>query len=151
MEFTSIPQTYTDLVIVVSSRMNNSATAGYNSIRFNGSTSSYSSRYLYGDGSSAVSSTGGSGYVFTIVNGNTTTSNSFSNYSIYIPNYAGSTNKSLSIDSAMENNATSAFTFLNAGLWSNSSAITSISIADAVLSANFVQYSTAYLYGISNA
>jgi hypothetical protein len=75
------------------------------------------------------------------------TASTFSNIEIYIPNYAGSTNKSFSIDAVGENNATAAYAGLVAGLWSTSSAITAISIASTTL---FAEFSTATLYGISN-
>jgi hypothetical protein len=75
------------------------------------------------------------------------TASSFSSGEIYIPNYAGSTNKSYSIDSVTEQNATGALAELIAGLWSQTAAITQITLS----SSNFQQYSTAYLYGVSNA
>jgi len=50
----------------------------------------------------------------------------------------------------MENNATTSYMGLFAGLWSNASTINAIKIFE-VSSNNLVQYSTAYLYGISNA
>jgi hypothetical protein len=65
---------------------------------------------------------------------------------IYFPNYASATNKSFSIDSVTENNATLANQFLTAGLWSNTAAITSITLLAA--SGNLAYYSTASLYGI---
>ena len=74
----------------------------------------------------------------------------FNNIGIYIPNYAGSNNKSFSIDNAQENNITTAYSQLEAGLWSDSSAITSIRLTEQYGN-NLVEYSTAYLYGISNA
>jgi hypothetical protein len=78
------------------------------------------------------------------------TSNTFGNTSVYIPNYAGSNFKSISIDGVTENNATAALQFFNAGLFKSTSAITSISLT-AYNFASYVQYSTADLYGISNA
>ena len=68
----------------------------------------------------------------------------------YIHNYAGSTNKSVSVDAVGEANATYAEMDLLAGLWSNTDAITSVSIKPNIGS-NFVIYSTAYLYGVKNA
>jgi len=76
------------------------------------------------------------------------TASTFGNGQVYIPNYAGSNNKSTSADTVSEDNATLAYSALTAGLWSNTAAITSITIAAVT---NFAQYSTAYLYGISNA
>jgi len=68
---------------------------------------------------------------------------------IYIPNYAGSTNKSFSSETNQENNATAAFARLLAGLWSQTAAITDIEITPNT--GNWVQYSTAVLYGISKS
>ena len=150
IDFTSIPSTYTDLVVLSSLRTTrNTGDAASISITFNGSTSSRTSRVLYGNGSSAFS------YTDTILEGgfadqNTgNTANTFSNHQYYISNYAGSNNKSLSIDSAHENNATAAYALMNAALWSNSSAITSIKLENTGF--NFVQYSTATLYGVSKS
>jgi hypothetical protein len=122
-------------------------------ITFNGSASSYTGRSLAGNGSTAFSetntdSTGGSAYLYGgQIDGASATSSTFGNLEIYIPNYAGSANKSLSIDGVMENNATDARSALVAGLWSNTDAITSIKL-ESFTSNNFVQYSTASLYGI---
>jgi hypothetical protein len=150
IDFTSIPGTYTDLIILTSLRTTrNTGDAASISITFNGSSSSRSSRILYGNGSGTLS------YTDTILEGgfaaqNTgTTANTFSNHQYYISNYAGSNNKSLSIDSAHENNATTAYALLNSALWSNTSAITSIKLEN--VGFNFVQYSTATLYGIKNS
>jgi hypothetical protein len=126
IEFTSIPQDGTDLVILCSVRTTNSGATGVY-ISFNGSTSSFSARYLDGNGSSVSSGT------LARYAGNATdaahTSNTFSNIMTYIPNYTGSTNKSYSTDSVTENNGTGAYQDLVAGLWSNTAAITSLAIA----------------------
>jgi hypothetical protein len=65
---------------------------------------------------------------------------------IYIPNYTGSTAKSVSVDGVMENNATYAAAGIIAGLWNDTAAVTSVSISSEV--ATLVQYSSATLYGI---
>ena len=82
--------------------------------------------------------------------GSTATSNTFGNSELYIPNYAGSTNKSSSADAVAESNTTTVFAYLNAALWSSTAAITSITLTPDAGGANFVQYSTATLYGIKN-
>jgi hypothetical protein len=80
--------------------------------------------------------------------GTDTTSNTFSSTQVYIPNYAGSTNKSVSIDHVTENNATNAyFSGIVAGLWSNTAAITSVKILDQD-GGSLVAGSTASIYGI---
>jgi hypothetical protein len=145
IEFTSIPQTYTDLVIKTSNR----ATTSNNEflLTFNGSSTSYSSKILYGTGSVAGSFNGGSTSIDgSLTNDSTYTASTFANVEIYIPNYTSSNNKSVSTDGVQETNATYSLAQLAAGLWSNSAAITSIT-----LTRNFAQYSTATLYGIKNS
>ena len=156
IEFTSIPSTYTDLKVILSLR--NDLSAAYDNIvmTFNGSTSTYNERYLLGNGSSASSGTPGgsparsSNIQFMWQDSATATSNTFNNAEIYIPNYSGSNYKSVSMDSVIENNATSAATGLSAGLWSTTSAITSVKFTPNNGTV-FVQYSTAYIYGIKNS
>ena len=146
IEFTSIPATYTDLTILWSVR----AGADWGmTLQFNSSTTNRSMRLLYGTGAAAGSVTNTNFLIYGGQNNSSATASTFNNGSIYIPNYAGSNNKSFSADAVGENNATTAYSGLHAGLWSDTSAITSIKlVAEA---ANFVQYSTATLYGISNS
>lgn len=146
--FSSIPSTYTDLVLITSIRTS-STPSGAVVIAFNGSSASMSTRAIYGNGSS-VASYSASNSLGGLVNISTTTANTFANSQLYIPNYAGSTNKSSSMDGVSENNATGANQFLNANLWSNTAAITSITLTPEGAD-NIVQHSTAYLYGVSNA
>ena len=150
IDFTSIPSTYTDLLIKFSLR-DDFAGGVYDNlvIRFNNITTNYSEINLYGNGSTAASASTGT-TVLRYINGNTSTSNTFGNGEMYIPNYAGSTNKSASIDTVTENNGTEAWASLNALLWSNTSAITSVKLTPSS-GTLFLEYSTAYLYGISNA
>jgi len=146
IEFTAIPSTYTDLVVKVSTRLDANNTAV--KIQFNGLTTNLSSRYLYGSGSAASSFTDASNVYF-YANSSTYTTSTFANSEIYIPNYAGSTAKSVSVDAVTETNATAADMALFAGLWNSTAAITSIKLLPN--SGNFVQYSTATLYGISKS
>ena len=150
IDFTSIPSTYTDLVLKVSSRCSVAASVDTLALKFNGSTSGYSDRGLQGNGSSASSSSasGSKIYIGNSSAGNNT-ANTFGNMEVYIPNYAGSTNKSVSADSVSEDNATAAYQRMVAGLWSNTAAINQVTLN--FDSGNFVQYSTAYLYGIKNS
>jgi hypothetical protein len=150
IDFTSIPSTYTDLVIKVSAR---GAAAGQwldLTAKFNSSTTGYTQRYVYGTGSAAASNSGGysAGYAGHAV-GTSATASTFSNVEVYIPDAFSSNIKSFSFDSVTENNATTALTMLGASLWSNTSAITSILLE--LPGTSFVQYSTATLYGIKNS
>lgn len=156
IDFTSISSVYTDLLLVVSVRTDRAAVGDGLRLRVGNSSidtgTNYSDRYLQGDGASATS--GSDSAATWIVSGISTaassTASTFSNIEIYFPNYAGSSAKSISIDGASENAATTAYTTLSAGLWSGTSAINIIKLLSAN-SANFVQYSTAYLYGIKNS
>lgn len=141
--FTSIAGTYTDLCLLLSARGSQDDTL---SILFNGSDANFTGRLLQGNGSSTASfarTDTFAGYVSTT----TDTSNTFGNAMIYIPNYSGSTNKSFSIDAVSENNATGADQSIYAGLWSQSAAITSITLRN-LGAQGFLQFSSATLYGI---
>lgn len=146
IDFTSIPATFTDLVLVTSLRSARSAGFEEYRIYFNGANSNLSTRYLEGDGSSAASGTPVGGFIG-IGNSSTSTSSTFSNHQVYIPNYAGSTTKSYSSDSVSEANATTAYSDIVAGLWNQTAAITSITLVNGT-SSNWLQYSSASLYGI---
>ena len=150
ISFTSIPQTYTDLLFKISGRFSIDTASAF--LRYNGTTTDGTSRFLEGSGSGASSSTDGSyqyGPVHGVVN-STHTANTFGNAEIYIPNYTSSNYKSSSSDGVTENNGAATTMALGANLWSDTAAITSIEIVGAA-SADFVEHSTAYLYGISNA
>jgi hypothetical protein len=150
IDFTSIPSTYTDLCILFSVRANNSASSSYGfGIRFNSATSNYTDRWVRGSGSSVSSSTAtGSTSIYVGEIPSTIDSSNYGNGMVYIPNYAGSNNKTLSFDTVQERNDTTAYITFGGGLYSSSSAITSITLLS---SQNLTQYSNAYLYGISNA
>ena len=156
VSFSSIPSTYTDLVVLSSVRSLGDYGTGYEMIddvilRFNGdSGSNYPRKNLNGLGYSVTSSGGTLTGVYIYADGNRATASTFSNSSTYITNYAGSTYKSVSSDSVTENNATTAWSGLMATLWNNTAAINSISFQTGTGS-NLAQYSTFYLYGISNA
>jgi hypothetical protein len=150
IEFTSIPATFTDLKLVFSARTTNAGNEANVSISLNGSTSGFSQRGLYGDGASAGSFSRTDNLNIALVTSSGNTASTFGNAEIYFPNYAGSTNKSFSVDDVTEGNMTTAYAQMHAGLWSNTAAITSITLTPQGLG-NFVQYSTASLYGISKS
>jgi hypothetical protein len=145
IDFTSIASTYTDLCIKISTRNSNNNYGGFY-MRFNSNSTGYTARRLKQEGSTAGSDTS-----IEIPWGESTwTASTFGNTEIYIPNYAGSNNKSVSIDAVTENNATTNRNTLNAWLWSNTAAITSVSFGtfDLGFPDKFVEFSTFYLYGI---
>lgn len=143
--FANIPQTgYTDLKAVFSVReaTGTSYTMG---IRFNGTTTNYSRIDLRGNG--AAASSGSASSFEPIVNSSGATASTFGNGEIYIPNYTSATNKSVSIDSTSENNATTSFLRMTAGLWSNVAAITQIDFVPDT--GSFAANSTFSLYGLA--
>ena len=146
IEFTSIPQTYTDLVLKHSIRTNRDLFIDGVNVSFNGSTSNFTSRRILGDGSNVASNTpiGQIG----LANGDPSTANIFGNTQAYIPNYTGSNYKSWSLEMVMEDNTTYGRNDLMAGLWSDTSAITSITLTP-LIGTIILQYSSASLYGIS--
>ena len=150
IDFTSIPQTYTDLLILVSGRSNTANVGDYLLLNFNNSSANLSSFTLGAFGPSSTFSGSEASLFINILPAANATANIFGNNSIYLPNYTSSQNKSGSIEGGFENNSTSSwFLMMTAGLWSQTAAITSIKLD--LLDGNFIQNSTAYLYGISNA
>jgi len=151
--FSSIPGTYTDLLVRCSVRVERTVANTPLWMRVNGDTSSnYSMKLLYGDGSAANTLSYTLGYLITgYVNANSSTSLTYTNMDIYIPNYAGSTQKSISVDSGEEDNATGAIAGMTAGLWTGTSAITSLTFLEGNGPSNIRQYSNFYLYGIKNS
>ncbi len=149
--FSTIPNTYTDLVIRTSLRNNGSATQNTVLISTINGTTGFSNRWIRGSGASVISLpnlVGTSAYVGQNP-GATAGASTFDNTEIYIPNYLASTNKPFSVSSTQENTSTTAYLGATAGLWSNTSAITSIT-----LDANgdsFVAGSSFYLYGIKKS
>ena len=146
ISFVSIPDSFDDLLVKVSARSNTSGSRTNLFLRPNGATTNFTDRRLLGFDLSQVASSTASNITFS-VNADTATSNTFSNTEIYIPNYKGSTAKSVSGESASENNSGASYlVMLTAGLWNDTSAITSL---DLVLSAgNFMIGTTISLYGI---
>jgi hypothetical protein len=154
--FSSIPSTYKDLVLKTSIRTDYASTIDYLFMTINGDTSAkYSWTRLQGNGSAATSGrqaasapTPASGTIyFGFLDGNTTTSNTFANGEIYIPNYTSTTSKQISTYSATENNATQAFIDAFANLYTGTSAISSL-LLQPQSGNNFVSGSSFYLYGI---
>jgi hypothetical protein len=141
--FSNIPSGYTDLKIVVSARTDYAGNTANIYLRPNNSTTNLSQRELYGTGSAAASTT--DTHLGLPVVGASATANTFGNYEVYIPNYTSSNNKSFSFDSVTENNATAVLTMLSAGLWSQTTTITSIVFT---ADGNLVSGSTFTLYGI---
>ena len=119
-------------------------------LRFNGSSAAnYSRTFLYGYSSSVYTdkTTNQTEISLSFSNSNNATISTFSNTEVYIPNYTNSNYKSIICDGVTENNGTLyAISSIAAGLWSNTSAITSLTIF--YNSLTILQYSTFSLYGV---
>lgn len=150
--FTSIPSSYTDLIIKLSARGSYSVQAYSMSMRFNSDTgNNYTTKALYGSGTTSGSETSSSiSYIPVLINGNSSTASSFGSAEIYIPNYTKSKQKSSYTSAFSETNATGAYLYTTSNVWTGTSAITSITL-NALSSYVFNQYSTATLYGIASS
>ena len=147
IDFTSITATYTDLCLEVSLRGDSSQNWG--NITVNGGGTAISMLHLMNNNGSPISQAYSP--LRFACNPSTFTSSTFSNDSMYIPNYANTSyNKSMSVDGVQENNSTTNAQNLAAGLWASTAAINRVTITPDG-GGNFVQYSTAYLYGVKNA
>jgi hypothetical protein len=157
--FSSIPATYTDLVLRCSTRTNQASNIDNIMLKYNGSSATnYSFISIIGNTLSTVlNSAGGGGTSLRTgyANGSNATGNAFGSAEIYITNYASSlANKVGSSFSATENNisnAAYAAVISNAAIgWDNTSNITSIEITP-LNGPNWVPGSSFYLYGIKNS
>ena len=148
--FSSIPATYTDLVLRCSTRTDASATQSAIKIYFNNITTDTSATYIEGNGATVISGFPSAPVLVFRATGATGTSNTFGNAEIYIPSYTNTTaKKPFSSFGVQETNATTAYIDAVAGLNNTTSAISRIDIDGNGL--NLVSGSSFYLYGISNA
>lgn len=143
--FGSIPQTYDGLYLLLSARTTDTNIIDFTYVYPNGNTSNLSYKLLRGDGAAASSFSLPRNYV----NADTSTANTFGNLSLFIPNYASSNPKSMSSDFVGENNATNSYAGIQATLWNDTTAISSLTLDAAASGAIFKQYTTASLYGIT--
>lgn len=154
--FSSIPSTYTDLVLKVSAR-NAGTSNAYPSImalQFNGDTSSlYSATFIGGQDSTSFSFNEANVNRIGVYSSNSdaSTSNTFSNVEIYIPSYLASQHKPTGVYGVSEHNASGfALVAADGGLYRSNTAISSITLSNGN-SQNFVSGSSFYLYGIKNS
>jgi hypothetical protein len=143
--FSSIPGTYTDLVLVISGL---TASATDINIRVNGdSGTNYSTTYLTGNGSSAASFRSTNQTKMTIMYYSATGTGSSPNVSlVQFMNYSNTTTNKTVL--ARSNNANSGVD-ANVHLYRSTSAITSMEISGQ--SGNFVSGTVMSLYGIKSA
>jgi hypothetical protein len=147
VNFNNIPQTFTDLRIVVSVR-STSPNIDALGLFINGVFSAYTRTALFGTGSGVGSSRAAYRDVANIPS-TAITANTFNSVDIYVPNYTSSNFKQFTVDGVMENNATAANLGLVAYLLSSTSPITSIGFDSAGQGVPFAANSTFTLYGIT--
>jgi len=152
--FSSIPQTYTDLVIRYSARTNGGGAVGDTcNITFNSDTgTNYSRVTMRSNGSVAASFIGANASsvnFHTNVNGSGGTSNTFASVEIYVPNYTSTSTRPISVSNVQEDNATRGDVYAGASQYRGSSAISSITWS--APGSLFLTGSSFYLYGIKNS
>lgn len=153
--FSSIPSTYTDLVLRCSVASDLAGVASNLLLTINSdSGTNYSRTQLQGTGSATSSFKSTSATSISAnqsIDGMSSTADTFASVEIYIPSYLISQNKPISINSVTENNsATNTYANAIASLWSNTAAITSLVMTSSG-SSNFLTGSSFYLYGIKNS
>ena len=152
--FSSIPSTYTDLIIKTSTR--NSTTSSNVNINFNNDsgTTRWSILYLRGSSTTLVSTRSFGSNDAYIINATTSSGNytsTFSNDEIYIPNYSTSSVKQISTLSTRLGSATATGLNTNtAGYYNTASVISTINLLPSG-GVNFQTGSSFYLYGIKNS
>lgn len=153
--FSSIPATYSDLVVKISCR---STATGVNGallqLRINGlSTSIYYWTYFTGLGFGSGSTSYGNGTTYFEMSSALASAgngaNIFGAHELHFSNYAGSTNKILYATNGLMNNSATPYVGATVGYLANTGAITSLTFTD-VAAGNFVTSSTFDLYGIKN-
>ena len=146
--FSNIPATFTDLRLVWSGRTDYAGVTNTMNILLNSASTTFTLKTVFGDGTTADTQSSSTNQYVGWIPGSTATASTFGNTELYIPNYTSSNQKSFSVDTVTENNATAVYNGLIAGLWSGTSAINSITLNPR--DGNWVQYSTFSLYGISS-
>ena len=146
--FSSIPSTYTDLVLVAS--LNGSSGTAIK-VQFNSDTgTNYSLTRLVGDGVSATSSQqSNSSSIIYGSNGIPTAANQFAPVIMHIQNYANTTTYKTMLSRFNNANSSLGSTDAIVGLWRSTSAINAVKVE--ANSGNFSTGSTFTLYGIKAA
>ena len=151
----SISQTYTDLAVAISARSDYSGGPHEMQFAINSVTSGYTNRMVYTNNGTSALSASASNAFYTwggAVVGGASTSNTFSNCLVYLPNYSSTTiQKTISSDSTAETNAAASIIWINSGVNTTTAAITSLTFYAWQSFINFVPGTTFTLYGIKNS
>jgi hypothetical protein len=145
--FSSIPATYTDLRLVISTQTNTGAYGLAPALQFNGDTATnYSRTYMFGNGSSAASGRTSNTAVADF--GDNVGANQWSNCTVDIMNYSNSTTYKTFL--YRQGNGYNLYTTAGVILWRSTAAITSILVTGAGPN-SYATGSTFNLYGIQSA
>lgn len=146
--FSSIPSTYTDLVLVATLRQSTTNQDGF--LRFNSDTgTNYSDTVVRGNGSAAssVRDTSAAGIDIGVMSNSANTSGEFEAVIINIMNYANTTTYKTVV---MRTNQPASIVNAIVGLWRSTSAINTVSL-ESRNSGSFAVGCTFTLYGIKAA
>lgn len=152
----SIPATYTDLVLRMSVRLY--VDGGTTLYPFNVTLNSNTGTTLFSEtlirqNSSTIQSlrqTAQPGLYFNYANAELSAANTFSSHEVYIPNYTSSTYKPFSLIAHTENSTSGVWLMPNHGLYSSTSTVTAIKLW-CNGAHTFVAGTSFYLYGIKNS
>jgi hypothetical protein len=151
--FSSIPSTYTDLVILASVKTNQPSNndGAYALLSLNGtSTANTGGRYCFTDaGVSSYSAQTGYSAPNWVLGWGSGSDSGWSCSTYYLYNYASTPFKSIRTDTWQEASTQFMRNGMTAGFFDDSSAINSVTINSAL--GSYIAQSTMYLYGISNA
>lgn len=147
IEFTSIPQNYDDIEVVMSARSDQAGYRDYVNININGATTNISGKRILGYDASSFISTGTT-LEIGVLNGGSSTANTFSDFNLYIANYKEAQYKTIHANSiCFTNGSSNNGCGLYTSVYSSNTAISSLLLKS---EANTLQEgSTATLYGIS--
>lgn len=153
IEFLNIPNTYTDLVILITARTDLAGnTTDALNVKFNTDDgSNYSSIYLFGDGSSVTDSAYSSTSRWFISNAELPAINAaadtFGTFVINLQSYSNTTTFKTGL---CRFSLISSQTGISTGVWRNTSAINAVTFISRN-NANFVAGSTFVIYGVKSA
>jgi hypothetical protein len=144
----TLPQTYTDLYLIVSNKPTATPTIVGVTIRLNGDTgSNYSSTYVYGAGGSVGTGRGTNLDKYNFMNAGSTTANQYNMGRLNIMNYANTTTFKTMISRGDD---LSDSTVTSIGLWRSTAAVTQLDIT-ATDALYYAVGCTFTLYGLAAA
>lgn len=152
--FSSIPQTYTDLHIKMSTRCDGGTNGVLGAVRFNGDTATnYSDKVMYTNGNTSTGGSTNTGGTYSFAGSHPGTSSGtyyFGANDMYIINYTLGRWKGWHSDGGGESSTAGSYMAVASGIWMNTAAITSITLFPGG-GYNFVQNSVFSLYGIKSS